>query len=211
MAAGLSIRPDRVGVFEEAFAAHASSILSEPDLRRVTAIDAIVPPGALLTLDLCQELARLAPFGLGNPNVTLLAPACTVAELAAVGDGKHLRFRVQMERGRADGSAIAFGMGRELDRLGRPGRFDVVFRLQENHWNGSVSPQLVVQRVFETSDRYASLRAWLEEQYRREDGRDEVAVEVFQELELDDGARRSLFESDRFRELLAEEPLRRAA
>jgi single-stranded-DNA-specific exonuclease len=211
MAAGLSIHPDRIELFEEAFAAHASVVLSDADLRRVTAIDAIVPPGTPLSLDLCQELARLAPFGLGNANVTLLAPACTVAEMAAVGDGKHLRFRVRMERGGADGSAIAFGMGRELDRLRRPGRFDVVFRLQENHWNGSVSPQLVVQRVFDTPDRYDTLRAWLEEQYRREDGCDEVAAEVFQELELDDGTRRSLFESERFRELLADEPLPRAA
>ena len=84
--------------------------------RRVTRIDAVVPRGVPLTLGLCQELARLAPFGLGNPNVTLLAPACALGDLAAVGEGKHLRFRVRTEAGIDGGSAIAFGMGGQLDR-----------------------------------------------------------------------------------------------
>jgi single-stranded-DNA-specific exonuclease len=211
MAAGLSIMPERVEPFAAAFAAHAANVLSEEDLRRVTGIDAIVPPRTALTLELCEELARLAPFGLGNPNISLLAPACTVAELTAVGDGKHLRFRVRLERG-GDGSAIAFGMGRELDRLRRDGRYDIVFRLQANTWNGSTAPQLVVQRVFDTPPQYDSLRARFEEQYQLTDGRERVAAEVFDELELEYGPR-SLFESERFRELLAEEPepLRRAA
>ncbi len=30
-------------------------------------------------------------------------------------------------------------------------RYDVAFRLEENHWNGTVSPQLVVRRVFPTA------------------------------------------------------------
>ena len=42
----------------------------------MTHVDAVVPRGRLLTLDLCSELAQLAPFGLGNPAVTLLAAGC---------------------------------------------------------------------------------------------------------------------------------------
>ena len=49
---------------------------------------------------LCEELARLAPFGLGNPGVTLLVDGCELTELSTVGDGKHLRFRVSAERPR---------------------------------------------------------------------------------------------------------------
>jgi len=210
-AAGLSIRRENVEGFADAFAAHAAGVLSDADLRRVTPIDAIVPARMPLSLELCQELRRLAPFGLGNPNVTLLAPACQIGDLAPVGDGKHLRFRVRTEHGADGGSAIAFGMGRDQDRLRRPGRYDVIFRLQENHWNGSVSPQLVVQRVFDTPVRYDHLRAWLADEYRKDGSRDPVAQEVFAELELEGGVRRSLFESPRFRALLEEEPLQRAA
>jgi single-stranded-DNA-specific exonuclease len=210
-AAGLAILPESSEAFAEAFAEHAAPLLSEEDLRRVVRIDAVVPRGVPLTLGLCQELARLAPFGLGNPNVTLLAPACGLGELAAVGDGKHLRFRIRTEAGVDGGSAIGFGMGRELDRFRRPGLYDVAFRLQENRWNGTVAPQLVVQRMFDTPERYPQVRTWLEAEYRKEGGRDPLADEVFAELQLDGGIRRSLLESDRFRELLLDVPLPRAA
>jgi single-stranded-DNA-specific exonuclease len=209
-AAGLSIRPDCVSSFAEAFAAHADEVLTPGDLERQTVIDGILAPGTRLTLELCQELHRLSPFGLGNPNVTLLATGCALAELSPVGEGKHLRFRVCSEQG-ADGSAIAFGMGRELDRFRRPGRFDVAFRLQENHWNGTVAPQLVVQQVFDTSDRYEQLRSWLATEYRKDGARDPLAEEIFTELALDNGSRRNLLESKRFRELLADGALPQAA
>jgi single-stranded-DNA-specific exonuclease len=210
-AAGLSIRPERIEEFAAAFAQHAAGVLGEDDLRRVTRIDAVVPRNVPLTLGLCQELRRLAPFGLGNPNVTLLAPACALGDLAAVGEGKHLRFRIRTEAGVDGGSAIAFGMGRDLDRFRLPGRYDVAFRLQENHWNGTVAPQLVVQRVFDTPDRYREVRAWLAEEFRKTSGRDPLADEIFAELRLEHGAPRSLLESERFRELLVDVPLPRAA
>ena len=63
---------------------------------------------------------RLAPFGLGNPGVTLLVAGCEPVDAATVGDGKHLRFRVR-ERERDAGSAIAFGLGTQLDRFRREG------------------------------------------------------------------------------------------
>jgi single-stranded-DNA-specific exonuclease len=211
-AAGLSIDPERLEEFAEAFAAHAAGVLVEEDLRPETTIDAVVPRGTRLTLDLCSELARLAPFGLGNPDVTLLAPGCALAELATVGEGKHLRFRVRQE-GLDAGSAIAFGLGSQLDRFRREGSYDVAFRLQENRWNGTVAPQLVVRRVFQSEDAYPGLRDWLVAEFRKATSeRDAVAQEVFAELELDAaGGRRHLLESERFRALLAEPALARAA
>ena len=59
---------------------------------------------------------QLAPFGLANPDVTLLAPGCELGELATVGEGKHLRFRVQRD-GRDAGGAIAFGQGTQARPL----------------------------------------------------------------------------------------------
>ena len=109
-AAGLSIRPENVDAFADAFARHADGTVDDDDLRHVTAVDAILPRGTKLTLDLCAELARLAPFGLGNPEVTLLAADCELSDLQTVGDGKHLRFRVR-QHGFDAGGAIAFGLG----------------------------------------------------------------------------------------------------
>src|SRR5579859_511398 len=201
-AAGLSIKPENVAAFAEAFAAHAAELLLEDDLQPVTHIDGIVPRDTPLTLELCAELARLAPFGLGNPNVTLLAPGCKLGDLATVGEGKHLRFRVR-RNGFDAGSAIAFGFGSRLDSYGS-GDYDVAFRLQENRWNGTVSPQLVVRRIFTADPRYAELRAWLVAEYRKpETARDAEATAIF--AELGDG-KRHLLESERFRALLAAAP-----
>jgi single-stranded-DNA-specific exonuclease len=201
-AAGLTIDPERLPAFAEAFAAHADSVLADDDLRPVTRVDAIVP-GEKLNLALCAELARLAPFGLGNPGVTLLVDGCEIVDPSQVGDGKHLRFRVR-QRGRDAGQAIAFGLGGQLDRFRREQRFDVVFRLQENRWNGVVAPQLVVRRVFEAAEGVEDLREWLAAQWRAgEAAWTPEARTIFAELELERGERRSLLESAAFRELLA--------
>ena len=165
-AAGLSIAPGNIAAFAARFAEHAAGLLLDEDLAPVTHVDAVVPRGRLLTLDLCTELAQLAPFGLGNPAVTLLAAGCELDALSTVGDGKHLRFRVRRD-GTDAGSAIAFGIGSRLDSYRREGRWDVAFRLEENRWNGTVSPQLVVRRIFGADAGYEELRAWLVSEYRK--------------------------------------------
>jgi single-stranded-DNA-specific exonuclease len=210
-AAGLSIPEENVEAFAEAFAIQAAAALDEDDLEPVTTIDAVVARGADLSLDLCAELAKLAPFGLGNPSPVLLAPGCRLAELATVGEGKHLRFRIRRD-GRDGGSAIAFGQGSRLEVLRPESLYDIAFRLEENRWNGTVAPQLVVRRVFPTASRYLELREWLAGEWRKPvTARDPAAAAIFEELGLEDGRRRDLLESPRFRALLVAEPLARAA
>jgi single-stranded-DNA-specific exonuclease len=211
-AAGLSIDPANVEAFAKAFAAHADATLAEEELHPVTVVDAVVSAEDL-TLQLAQELDRLAPFGLGNPDVTLLVPATQPVDAATVGEGKHLRFRVR-QQGRDAGSAIAFGQGSQLDRLRAAGLFDVACRLKENHWNGTVAPQLVVRRLFDTPDGYEDLRVHLAGLWRAGEGSwTPEARRVFAELGLDrpNGRRRQLLESETFRELLLREALPQAA
>ncbi len=212
-AAGLSIAEENVEAFAVAFAEQAATVLGEEDLEPVTSIDAVVARGADLSLDLCAELQKLAPFGLGNPAPILLAADCGLAELATVGDGKHLRFRVRRQ-GRDAGSAIAFGQGSRLEVLRPDAPYDVAFRLEENHWNGTVAPQLVVRRIFAGAPRYRELRAWLAAEWQKpEAAREAEARAIFAELGVvEGGPRRELLESRRFRELLAAEvPLAAAA
>jgi single-stranded-DNA-specific exonuclease len=211
-AAGLSVLAENLPALRAAFAAHADEALTDDDLIPRTTIDAVVD-GRELTLELCEELERLAPFGLGNPAVTLLAVGCEFSELGAVGEGKHLRLAVTANGVRS--GAIAFGHGSRLDTFRRPVSWDVAFRLGANRWNGSVSPQLVVRRIEETPGRYAELRAWLASEWKKDPAaRDETAAVVFAELGLENGAGprwRPLVESETFRALLAERPLAAAA
>jgi single-stranded-DNA-specific exonuclease len=210
-AAGLSIVPARIGAFAEAFGARADATLGEADLHPPMTVDAVVG-GEQLTLELCSELRRLAPFGLGNPGVTLLLPSSELSEVATTTDGKHLRFRVG-HRGRLAGSAIGFGLGRQLEYARRPARYDVLFRLEENQWNGTVAPQLVVRDLFEARERYDSLRTWLTDEFRKPDAEQAPdARAIFAELGAETGGpRRQLLESEAFRALLEDEALAEAA
>ncbi len=211
-AAGLSIRPERIEAFAERFAAEAGAALTEEDLRPVTTVDAVVPASSL-NLELCAELQRLGPFGMGNPGVTFVVTGCELAELATTEDGKHLRFRIR-QNGKNGVGAIGFGLGSQLDRLRRAGGYDVAFRLEENQWNGMVAPQLVIKRIFDTPERYEELRARFGREWRAgRDGWTAAARAVFEELGLEDGASswRSLLESPTFVSLLHERPLAEAA
>jgi single-stranded-DNA-specific exonuclease len=210
-AAGLSIAPRNVEAFADAFAEHAAGVLTPEDLRPVTPVDAVVR-GSELTLELCEELERLAPFGLGNPNVTLLAVGAELSELAAIGEGKHLRLAVTAAGARS--GAVAFGRGAALDRYRRPGRYDVAFRLTANRWNGTVTPQLVVKEIFETPPRFEELRRVLMAEWQGGPDRwSPWAREVFADLGLDEDVEgwRPVVESPTFLAALREEPAAEAA
>jgi single-stranded-DNA-specific exonuclease len=210
-AAGLSVKPENLEAFSDAFAAHAGEVLADDDLVPIARVDAAVD-GRELTLGLCEELGALAPFGLGNPAVRLLVGGCEVAELAAVGEkGKHLRVGLRAN-GRALPGGIAFGRGGELDRLRRPTLYDVVFKLSINRWNGSEAPEIRIERVFDTAEQYAELRARLAAEFPQGPGAwSEEARAIFAEIGVAEGAAwRSLFESPTFLAALLE-PLPLAA
>jgi single-stranded-DNA-specific exonuclease len=209
-AAGLAVVPENVDEFARLFGQHADAVLADDDLTPVVRVDAVVD-GRELTLGLCEELERIAPFGLGNPAVTLLAVGCELSELGAVGDGKHLKLAVSADGARS--GAIAFGQGAQLDRYRRVGRYDVAFRLAANSWNGTVAPQLQVKRIFDTPEGYAGLRDRLAREWRLDpSARSAEALAIFAELGLDEdpGGRRHLVESQTFCALL-HEPVRLAA
>src|SRR4029078_7497660 len=73
MAAGVELDADSVDAFRHALAAHAAAALSPDDLIPVERVDAVVPGGDL-GLDLAEDLELLRPFGMGNPQPTLLVP-----------------------------------------------------------------------------------------------------------------------------------------
>ncbi len=110
----------------------------------VERVDAVVA-GDGLGLDLAEELERLAPFGMGNPDITLLLPAAQLADPVAMGEGKHVRFTVS--GGGARARAVAFGTPRLPVEAGTP--TDATFALERNAWNGVVEPRLLLRSARE--------------------------------------------------------------
>jgi single-stranded-DNA-specific exonuclease len=138
-AAGLELRREALTAFRAAFELHAASTLTPHDLVASERVDAVVP-GDALELGLAEELARLAPFGTGNPAPNLLVPAATLTDPRSVGEGKHVRFSVQ--GGGARSRAVAFGQTASGLPTDRP--VDATFRLEVGAWNGAVEPKLVL-------------------------------------------------------------------
>jgi single-stranded-DNA-specific exonuclease len=143
-AAGVEIEAERVDAFRAAFTAHAEAALTAEMLRPTERVDGVVSGGDL-GLELAEELDRLGPFGMGNPQVSLLVPAARLEDARSMGEGKHVRFTVKSGGARA--RAVAFGTGGRLPPGCADGPVDATFGLSAGEWNGTVEPRLVLRRA----------------------------------------------------------------
>ncbi|MEA2255097.1 MAG: single-stranded-DNA-specific exonuclease, partial [Solirubrobacteraceae bacterium] len=140
-AAGCTVARAQLDAFRAAFVAHAAATLRPEDLVPVERVDAVVA-GDELGLPLAEELGRLAPFGVGNPSVSLLVPAARLVDARPMGEeGRHVRFTVQSGGHRARG--VAFG----TSRLPEGDVLDATFGLEVNEWGGAVEPRLLLRHA----------------------------------------------------------------
>jgi single-stranded-DNA-specific exonuclease len=145
-AAGLEIAPAELEPFRRAFAEAAGAQLGDVAPVRTETVDAVVG-GESLGHEVAEQLARLAPFGSGNPGVRLLVPGAKLADVRPMGEGeRHARFALQSGPARALG--VAFGVNGELDAAARSGPIDVSVELELNEWNGAVEPRVVLGELY---------------------------------------------------------------
>jgi single-stranded-DNA-specific exonuclease len=142
-AAGLEIERAHVEDFARALCTHAQSVLEAEDLAPVERVDAVVG-GDELGMALAEELQALAPFGRGNPGVSLLVADAVFTDARPMGEGRHVRFTVHSRGARA--RAVAFGSGGRLPVAdGEPA--EATFKLEVNEWNGVSEPRLVLRQA----------------------------------------------------------------
>ena len=134
-AAGATVLNTNLDAFAEKLEEIVNRKLAETDMTVRLNIDLEISPFHI-TPDFLSRLKKLAPFGMGNPEPTLLIRGVHVNEVRLVGNGeKHLKVSFQTENGTF--AAIGFGMGSLWGNLAKGERVDVVFHLEENRWNGS--------------------------------------------------------------------------
>ncbi|HEV3034913.1 MAG TPA: single-stranded-DNA-specific exonuclease RecJ [Solirubrobacteraceae bacterium] len=154
-AAGLEIERARVDDFASALSEHAKRVMRPQDLIAVERVDALVG-GDELGMALAEELQAVAPFGRGNPPVSLMLADAVFSDVRPMGEGKHARFTVESRGARA--RAVAFGTGGRLladsgsapgdpSATLRPGAVEATFTLEVNEWNGVSEPRLVLRRA----------------------------------------------------------------
>ncbi len=146
MAAGVELPAESLRGFRDALAAHAAAALTPEDLIPEERVDAVLPAGAL-GLGLAEAMESLGPFGMGNPQPTLLVPSARVEAVTGMGaERQHARFT--LSSGGARARAVAFGSTpRALEACTGDGPCDVAFRLERNHWNGVVEPRVLLRAI----------------------------------------------------------------
>jgi single-stranded-DNA-specific exonuclease len=149
MAAGLELASGAVEPFRAALAAHAGAALAPEDLIAVERVDAVVP-GGQLGLGLAEELERLRPFGMGNPQPTLLVPAARFKNVTGMGEEQqHSRFTL-VTAGGARSRGVAFGSAPKALAPAAALNHDIALRLERNCWNGVVAPRTILRALSPT-------------------------------------------------------------
>jgi len=143
MAAGVTLRRDRLDAFRARFAEVARRSLSPGDLGPEQRVDLVLPLSEM-TFELERLCRHLEPCGMGNPGPVFGAREIRLGGLRKVGSG-HLKATLTQPGGRLD--SIGFQWWDRVPWLTSlpPGResvpVDISFRLEENDYQGQVSLQ----------------------------------------------------------------------
>ena len=141
MAAGLTLRADRLSRFEEAFRAHAASILDESLLQSVVDSDGGLEPAEFDRLH-AEALRDGGPWGQAFPE-PVFDGEFELLDFRQVGE-RHLRLRLRVAGRSGALKAIHFGGWREQPP---PPRIRLAFRLACDDWRDARDIQLVVEHL----------------------------------------------------------------
>jgi single-stranded-DNA-specific exonuclease len=141
MAAGVTLRREKLEEFREAFAECAARHLQGEKLQRVLRIDGCLAL-AEIDLDLLRQHEALQPFGMGNPQPLFAVRRVHPAEEPRILKEKHISLVLQ-QGGRRQ-RAIWFGAA--SDPLPPP-PWDVAFYLERNEYRDQVTAQMQVQAI----------------------------------------------------------------
>jgi len=126
-----------------------------PDPRLPLSV-ALALPARVVDYDLVRDLARLAPFGTGNPDPLVAVLGLTVTRVRAA-NGGHTQLVLRRDPDVLDG--IAFGRDDLATTVAEGDRVDVVARLVSRKFGGFESLQLEVRDVASAGELEARLAA----------------------------------------------------
>ncbi|MCU0520385.1 MAG: single-stranded-DNA-specific exonuclease RecJ, partial [Anaerolineae bacterium] len=141
MAAGLSLNPANVEAFRRGLGAAVEAQLEGREAERALEIHGYVSLGEL-SIPWVTDLARLAPFGPGNPPLTLVARDLEIVSRRELGrGGRHLSVALEDREGDQRGVVWWNWDGAPLP----DGRVDLAFAVGLNEFRGRTDVRLVWQ------------------------------------------------------------------
>ncbi|HYH15178.1 MAG TPA: single-stranded-DNA-specific exonuclease RecJ [Flavisolibacter sp.] len=148
-AAGMTLQPDKVEAFCQRFEEVVSASI-HPDLL----IPEIIIDTAInfndITSSFYRILCQMEPFGPDNLRPIFITRKVYDTGYSKVVKEKHLRFVVKQNGVTFTG--IGFDMADKMELLASGKPVDLVYKLDENEWNGQKSLQLRVIDVKQTQD-----------------------------------------------------------
>jgi len=135
MAAGMSIKTDRIPKFEELFEAGVSKYIKSEKIHPMIEVDVEVKPSDI-NLKTIKEIMDMEPFGANNSSPVFLCRDVKVTNKMILKD-KHLKLK--LDNGI---DAIGFNMV-DMEKYAE-GKIDIVFKPSINEWNGSRQVQYVM-------------------------------------------------------------------
>jgi single-stranded-DNA-specific exonuclease len=164
MAAGLSMQKESLPAFRKGLGKAIEKqlgaiIREEPTLQ----IDAWLELDEI-DLELAEALEVLAPFGAGNPDLTLATRGVLLRSVTEIGKAKeHLRLTVEDENGAAQHILWWGGAGEELANPSSPLRaghkFDIAYTLRASSFRGQKQVSLQFQELRVVEEKPVEVRA----------------------------------------------------
>ena len=142
LAAGLTVRRQDIGEFRRRINEYASERLTAEMTAVRYEADCVVEVPEL-TLAQAEELERLEPFGVENPNPQFVLRDAVIQRVIPLGAGKHTKLMIAK-----DGQllqAIWFGMSSSRMNLLAGDTVDLLFQLNINDYQGVRTLQLILQ------------------------------------------------------------------
>lgn len=141
-AAGLGLDSDKVEQLSREVNKFAQYELSEDDLIENIKVEFELEEHAI-NLDLVEELHKLEPFGLSNPNPRFIVRDAILKNIMAIGKNKqHLKFTIEKEKSY---DCIGFNMAYLKGGFNTGDKVDVLFQLDENNFMGNRSVQFLLK------------------------------------------------------------------
>ncbi|MBT3390437.1 MAG: single-stranded-DNA-specific exonuclease RecJ [Chloroflexi bacterium] len=138
MAAGLSLDAERIADFRRGLSRTIREKYPLAPTQPSLTIDAYLPLGEI-TLELADDLSRLAPFGAGNPALILATRNLKLVNSTLIGrDKSHRRLVVEDQAGNVQDIVWWRGASEELPE----GEFDVAYTISTNTFRGERRLQL---------------------------------------------------------------------
>ncbi|MER2174833.1 MAG: single-stranded-DNA-specific exonuclease RecJ [Carnobacterium sp.] len=169
MAAGLTIPVENIERIQNELNQYAVENGASQELGEETQIDSQLTIEEA-TVEVVEELKRLAPFGTDNLKPTFLFKNVESQDVRRIG-GDQAHLKMKLAEGNAFLDVIGFQFGPVAEEIGLHSAISVVGKLAINEWNGSRKTQLMLEdlaiegvQVFDSRSTHIPSTLWKTEE-----------------------------------------------